>query len=559
MQKKPKPLGERLVDLGILTLPQLELALKLQKRTGEMLGEVLVNMGFVSSELLTTTLAAQSNVSHINLNRVFIEPSVIKTVNETYARKQKLIPISLEDQTLTIAMENIFDVDVISELEKSTGFFIDVAAATEIDILSALEIYYSGGETLDELIEESIQLASSEGDDDTGAKFVEEAPIVKLVNQFIIKGIKENSTDIHIEPEEKIVRIRYRIDGILVLGPSIPKPIQNAIIARIKILSETDIAETRKPQDGRIRFKLGKREIDIRVSFFPTIHGENVVLRLLDKDKAVLGLEKLGMNKENIKLFKSAIDKPFGMILVTGPTGSGKTTSLYSALSSLNSIEKNIITLEDPVEYEFPIIRQSQINEKINFTFSVGLRTILRQDPDVILVGEMRDKETIDMSIRAALTGHLVFSTLHTNSAVASIMRLVDMGVEPFLISSSVIMIIAQRLVRKLCEYCKTTIDDEAVPDNQSNEHTDLQDTFYKSKGCSRCNNTGYKGRIGIYEILNISSTIKDLIEKQATTQEIIDQAKKEGFKTLFEDALEKVHMGIITLEEAIKVTVGSI
>ncbi len=559
MQKKPKPLGERLVDLGILTLPQLELALKLQKRTGEMLGEVLVNMGFVSSELLTTTLAAQSNVSHINLNRVFIEPSVIKTVNETYARKQKLIPISLEDQTLTIAMENIFDVDVISELEKSTGFFIDVVAATEIDILSALEIYYSGGETLDELIEESIQLASSEGDDDTGAKFVEEAPIVKLVNQFIIKGIRENSTDIHIEPEEKIVRIRYRIDGILVLGPSIPKPIQNAIIARIKILSETDIAETRKPQDGRIRFKLGKREIDIRVSFFPTIHGENVVLRLLDKDKAVLGLEKLGMNKENIKLFKSAIDKPFGMILVTGPTGSGKTTSLYSALSSLNSIEKNIITLEDPVEYEFPIIRQSQINEKIGFTFSVGLRTILRQDPDVILVGEMRDKETIDMSIRAALTGHLVFSTLHTNSSVASIMRLVDMGVEPFLISSSVIMIIAQRLVRKLCEYCKTTIDNEAVPDNQSREITESQDTFYKSKGCNRCNNTGYKGRIGIYEILNISSTIKDLIEKQATTQEIIDQAKKEGFKTLFEDALEKVHMGIITLEEAIKVTVGSI
>jgi len=559
MQKKPKPLGERLVDSGILTLPQLELALKLQKRTGEMLGEILVNMGFVSSEMLTSTLAAQSNVSLVNLNRVFIEPSVIKLIDESFARKNKLIPISIdENKTLTIAMENIFDVDIISELEKHTGLFIDVVAATESNIMSALEIYYSGGETLDELIEESIQIASGTNENESAEKLVEEAPIVKLVNQFIIKGIRENSTDIHIEPEEKILRIRYRIDGVLILGPSIPKPIQNAIIARIKILSETDIAETRKPQDGRIKFKLGKREIDIRVSFFPTINGENVVLRLLDKGKAVLGLEKLGMSKENIEIFKGAIDKPFGMILVTGPTGSGKTTSLYSALSALNSIEKNIITLEDPVEYEFPIIRQSQVNEKIGFTFSEGLRTILRQDPDVILVGEMRDKETIDMSIRAALTGHLVFSTLHTNSSVASIMRLVDMGVEPFLISSSVIMIIAQRLVRKICEYCKTTIEDETVLDELTNDFIDKNDTFYTSTGCDRCNNTGYKGRIGVYEILNISTSIKDLIERKATTQEIIEQAKKEGFKTLFEDALQKVHQGIITLDEAIKVTVGN-
>jgi len=557
MKKKAKPLGERLFDLGILTLPQLELALKLQKRTGEMLGEILVNMGFVSNDVLASTLAAQSNVSLVNLNRIFIEPSVIKLVKEPFARKNKLIPISLEDKTLTIAMENIFDVDIISEVEKNTGLFIDVVAATEGDILSALEIYYTGGETIDELIEESIQLASGEGDD-TGEKFVEEAPIVKLVNQFIIKGIRENSTDIHIEPEDNILRVRYRIDGVLILGASIPKQIQSAIIARIKIISEADIAETRKPQDGRIKFKLGKREIDIRVSFFPTINGENVVLRLLDKGKAVIGLEKLGMNKSNIAIFKAAIEKPFGMILVTGPTGSGKTTSLYSALSQLNSIEKNIITLEDPVEYEFPIIRQSQINEKIDFTFSEGLRTILRQDPDVILVGEMRDKETIDMSIRAALTGHLVFSTLHTNSAVASIMRLVDMGVEPFLISSSVIMIIAQRLVRKICENCKTTIFDEAISNTISSEIMSKEDTFYVGKGCERCNYTGYKGRIGVFEILTVSNSIKELIEKRATTQEIVDQAKKEGFTTLFEDALEKVHKGLITLDEAIKVTIGS-
>lgn len=551
MAQKNKPLGERLIDLGILTPPQLELALKQQRQTGSMLGEVLIGLGFVSDEVLTSVLAAQSNVSSVDLKKLMIDPQVIAKVPERFARRHKLLAISLEEQTLTVAMENVFDVEVISELERMTGLLINVVAATEADIASAQELYYAGGATLDELIELSIEVASR-GDERSEA-LIQEAPIVKLVNQIIIKGIKDGATDIHVEPEESLLRIRYRIDGMMTLGPSIPKTLQNPIVARFKILSEANIAETRVPQDGRMKFTIGKREIDIRVSFFPTINGENVVLRLLDKGKLVKGLDKLGMNEAHISQFKSALDRPFGMILVSGPTGSGKTTTLYSALSYLNSIEKNIITLEDPVEYEFPIVRQAQVNYKIDFSFAEGLKAILRQDPDIILVGEMRDRETVEMSVRAALTGHLVFSTIHTNNSVATISRLLDMGVEPFLISSTVIMIIAQRLLRRICPYCREPVHPYAHVDAGGADG----DQFYQGKGCSRCNNTGYSGRVGIYEILPISEPIRTLIENGASNTEITEQAKREGFKTLFDDALEKAQAGLISLDEAVRMTMG--
>jgi type IV pilus assembly protein PilB len=555
MKKKPKPLGQRLMEMGLITAPQLDLALKLQTRTGTMLGEILVNLGFISDDVLSSTLAAQSNVSHLDLGKIFIEPELMELVPENFAKKNKLIPISLDDNTLTVAMDNVFDVDIISELEKRTGYFINVAAATEQDIYSAQSIYYTGGGTLEELIEESINLA--EGGDTVSEALVEEAPIVKLVTQFIIKGIKDTATDIHIEPEGNIVRIRYRIDGVMNLGTSIPKSLQSAVIARIKILSDANIAETRIPQDGRIKFLMGKREIDIRVSFFPTINGENVVLRLLDKGKLVKGLEKLGMEGKNIEMFKTAITRPYGMILVSGPTGSGKTTTLYSALSHLNSIEKNIITLEDPVEYEFPIIRQSQVNPKIDFTFAEGLKSILRQDPDIILVGEMRDNETIDMSIRAALTGHLVFSTIHTNNSISTINRLVDMGVESFLISSTLIQVIAQRLVRTICQFCKEPVDlkdiDMEIPQVLKG-HTG---PLYRGKGCEKCNHTGNSGRIGIFEVLTITPTLRDMIERNTATQEIMVQAQREGFRTLFDDAMEKVLKGTVTLEEATRISMG--
>jgi type II secretory ATPase GspE/PulE/Tfp pilus assembly ATPase PilB-like protein len=551
MAQKNKPLGERLIDLGILTPPQLELALKQQRQTGNMLGEVLIGLGFVSDDVLTSVLAAQSNVSSVDLKKLMIDPQVIARIPERFARKNKLIPIGLEEDTLTVAMENVFDVGIISELERLTGLFINVVAATEADIGSAQELYYAGGVTLDELIELSIEVAAR--GDERSEQLVQEAPIVKLVNQIVIKGIKDSSTDIHIEPEESLLRIRYRIDGIMTLGPSIPKALQSPIVARLKIMSEANIAETRIPQDGRMKFSIGKRDIDIRVSFFPTINGENVVLRLLDKGKLVKGLDKLGMNEAFITQFKGALERPFGMILVSGPTGSGKTTTLYSALSYLNSIEKNIITLEDPVEYEFPIVRQSQVNYKIDFTFAEGLKAILRQDPDIILVGEMRDRETVEMSVRAALTGHLVFSTIHTNNAISTVSRLLDMGIEPFLISSTVIMIIAQRLLRKICDHCKEPVNPFTHPDIGDVP----ADSFYQGRGCSRCNNTGYSGRVGIYEILPISEPIRNLIEKGASNHEITEQAKREGFRSLFEDALEKAQAGMITLDEAVRMTMG--
>lgn len=558
MKKKPKPLGQRLIDMGILTEAQLDLALKLQKRTGAMLGETLIHLGFVSDEVLTDTLAAQSNINSVDLSRVFIEPEVINLVPENFAKKNKLIPYSLDEpsNTLTVAMENVFDVDVISELERKAGCFINVVAATESDIAAAQEVYYTGGATMDELIEESINLAS----DGTapGETLVEEAPIVKLVTQFIIKGIKDGATDIHVEPEGNIVRVRYRIDGIMQLGSSVPKALQSPIVARLKILSESNIAETRVPQDGRIRFQMGKREVDIRVSFFPTINGENVVLRLLDKGKLVKGLDKLGMSSDIIDQFKTAIARPFGMILVSGPTGSGKTTSLYSALGYLNSIEKNIITLEDPVEYEFPIIRQAQVNTKINFTFAEGLKSILRQDPDVILVGEMRDSDTIEMSIRAALTGHLVFSTIHTNNSVSTVNRLVDMGVEPFLISSTLIMVVAQRLVRTICQYCKEPLENPELAPEMAAALAGHHTPIFHGRGCEKCNDSGCSGRIGLFEVLNITPTLRDMIERRSTTQEITAQARREGFKTLFEDAVDKVKLGVINHEEAIRVTLGA-
>jgi type IV pilus assembly protein PilB len=558
MKKKPKSLGQRLIDMGILTEPQLDLALKLQKRTGTMLGESLVHLGFISDDVLTSTLAAQSNVSSVDLNRVFVEPEVISLVPKNFAKKHKLIPLSLEENTntLTVAMENVLDVDVISELEKMAGYSINVAAAPERAIAAAQEIYYTGGATMDELIEESIILAANR--DPTGVSLVEEAPIVKLVTQFIIKGVKDGAADIHIEPESNIVRIRYRIDGVMILGTSVPRSLQNPVVARLKVLSDANIKETRTPQEGRIKFQLGKREVDIRISFFPTINGENVVLRLLDKGKPVKSLDKLGMDNDSIEVFKKAIVKPSGMILVSGPSDSGKTTTLYSTLSYLNSIEKNIITLEDPVEYEFPIIRQSQVNVKINFTFAEGLKSILTQNPDIILVGELRDRETIDMSIRAALTGHLVFSTIHTNDSVSTINRLLDMNVEPFLISSTLSMVIAQRLVRTICEFCKEPVESVELNPEIALALEGHRGGFFRGRGCPRCNHTGYRGRTGIFEVLSITPTIRDMIERKATAREITQQAIREGFRPLLDNAVEKVKRGLITPEEATRMTMGA-
>ncbi len=560
-KKKRKPLGQRLIEGGFITKEQLNLALKEQERTGAMLGETLINLGFITPDVLSTTLAAQSGVEFIDLKRTAIEEEAIKKVPEDICKKYNVIPIDYDEEknVLTVAAENIFDVDAISEIEEISGARVRFVSAVPDEITNAIEIYYRGGRSLDELIEESINLASRPGIMAQELTLAEEAPIVRLVDQLIIKGIKDRATDIHIEPDEKVLRIRYRIDGIMQMGPTIPKAIQPPVIARLKILSDVNIAEARIPMDGRVKFRIGKKVIDIRSSFYPTIFGYNVVLRLLDKSRVVLGLENLGFNEKNLEKFKDVIRRPHGIVLVTGPTGSGKTTTLYSALAFLNSIEKNIITIEDPIEYEFPIIRQSQVNEKAGFTFATGLRSILRQDPDIIMVGEMRDRETIDMAIRAALTGHLVFSTLHTNDAVSAIPRLLDMGVERFLLASTINAIIAQRLVRTICENCKVEYTPDPLILKRVGWVGEERPKFYKGAGCPACNNTGYKGRIAIFEMLVITPRLRELISSGANFTEIKNAALEEGLVTLFEDGMEKAREGKTTLEEVVRVSYGEV
>lgn len=555
---KTKPLGERLIEAGLITRDQLELALKEQARTGLLLGEILHNLGFVAEDVLAAHLADQSGVRHVDLKNHLIDPEALKMIPEAVARRHRLIPLHVdkENRRITVAMANTFDVVAVDEVQKLTNCFVDVVAATESDIVSAIDRYYSMGTTLEEALEESVKRAEAgelvETVDQGGG-----APIVKLVDQLFIQAVKEGATDLHIEPDRNTVRTRLRIDGVLHQGISLPKSLQAAVATRIKIMAGMNISETRLPQDGRIRFSLGRKNIDMRVATFPTIYGENIVLRVLDREKLVMGLDKLGMDGPDLERFKKYINMPNGIVLVTGPTGSGKTTTLYSALSYINSLDRNIITIEDPVEYELPVIRQSQINPKAGLTYAVGLRSMLRQDPDVLLVGEMRDEETCEISIRAALTGHLVFSTMHTNDAAGAVPRLLDMGIEPFLVSSSLLAIVAQRLVRTICPRCK----EEYRPQKEMLEQLGILHEadlikFYRGRGCDYCNKTGYKGRIGIFEILPVTKRVRELINERADSVKLLEAGKAAGMKTLKEDGVIKVKKGLTTVEEVIRVAV---
>ena len=419
-------------------------------------------------------------------------------------------------------------------------------------IEKVLDFYFGQGNSVEEIVK-AIENKKLLTDKTALTEVAEEPPVIKLVNILISDAVKDRVSDIHIEPEIGALRVRYRIDGILHEVHNLPKKLQNVIISRIKILAEMDIAESRRPQDGKIRVKLENKDLDIRVSTFPTVHGENVVMRLLDRSSILLGLKDLGFTRENLEIFSKMILQPNGIILVTGPTGSGKTTTLYSALSTISSMEKNIITIEDPVEYELPLIRQTQVNPKADITFANGLRSILRQDPDVIMVGEIRDKETAEVAIQASLTGHLVFSTLHTNDAPSSLTRLIDMGLEPFLISSSLILIVAQRLVRQICPKCK----EEYSPSTAALQDLGLDDKikFFRGKGCPACKNTGFIGRIGIFEILALNETIRKMVEGRNSADAIKKKAIELGLKTLREDGLEKAKQGLTTIEEILRVT----
>ncbi len=546
-------LGERLISMGIITPDQLELALKEQKRTGKYLGEVINALGFATQEAIQTALAMQSGVSYVNLKDYLIDPAAVRLIPESFARKNMLIPLSVEGDTLSVAMANVFDLPVIDELQQMTGYFIDVKAASETDIQQAIDQYYGKAQSIEEIIQEAVRIAETEGapafGEDAGA-----APIIQLVDHLILEGIKQRATDIHIEPERQVVRTRYRVDGILQQGISLPKTLQSALVARIKIMSGINISESRIPQDGRILFHVGKRTIDLRISTMPTIYGEDIVIRILDKENLILGLDKLGFSPEHVETYKRLINRPHGIILVTGPTGSGKTTTLYSTLSHINSLQRSIITLEDPVEYELTVIRQTQINPKAGLTFANGLRSILRHDPDVIFIGETRDAETADMAIRSALTGHLVLSTLHTNDAIGSIPRLINMGIEAFLLASALIAVIAQRLVRVICPNCKKPYKPDERLLRRFKIPLDSDVTFYHGTGCPACRNTGFHGRIGIFEILNISPALETLIMEKKDTQAIQKTAIEEGFLTMEEDGIRKAKQGVTTLEEVERV-----
>ncbi|MFH1238829.1 MAG: type IV-A pilus assembly ATPase PilB [bacterium] len=566
MTDKPekKRLGEMLVDAGLVTEAQIKEALKVQKETGNRLGKILVQKGIISEDNMISLLAEQLGIPRVNLSDYLIDPQIIALVPEDLARRYVLIPLFKVGDVLTVAMSDPSNVFVLDEVGYKVGCAVEPILATESEIKKVIDQYYGmGGSSIDDIAKElDEKLGGMELTDDTKVEtsklesIAGETSVIKLVNMIIMEAIRDGASDIHIEPEQDVLRTRFRVDGVLHEASITPKHLQSAIVSRIKIMSELDIAERRLPQDGRFQVKVANRNIDMRVSTFPTVHGENVVMRILDTASVLFGMEQLGLSPNIFEAYQRLIRKPYGIILVTGPTGSGKTTTLYASLNTINSIDKNIITVEDPVEYRLKLIRQCQINPKAGLTFATGLRSILRQDPDIIMVGEIRDLETAEIAIQSALTGHLVFSTLHTNDAPSSVTRLIDMGVEPFLISSSVTGVIAQRLVRKICDECKKTYKpSEKLLKELGITEVKKELVFYKGEGCKKCLNNGYRGRIGIMELMTFNEKIREFIVEKASADVLKKAAQEAGMQTMREDGMYKALNGVTTIEEVLRVT----
>jgi type II secretion system protein E len=556
-------LGEMLLEKKIITKDQLEKALEEHKKTGEFLGQVLIRMGFISETDLMKILSQQMGIPYVNLKEVKIDSSVIKRVPAKFAWHYKIMPVKLDGNVLTVAVSNPFDMWPLDEIEINLGFRAERALSAPSDIMEAIKRFYGvGAETIEGILESAPAMAHDitlkEKAEDI-EKMAEDASVIKLVNQILHQAIKENATDIHIEPFKNELILRSRIDGIL-YETAVSEDIRflyPSIVSRIKIMSGLDIVEKRLPQDGGARIKLGKDEYDLRVSILPSMYGENVVIRILPVTM-LFSLEKLGLLPDDLKRIEELINRPHGIIFLTGPTGSGKTTTLYAALSKLNTPERKIITIEDPVEYELRKINQVQVNPKINLTFARALRSMLRHDPDIMMVGEVRDFETAEITIQAALTGHLVFSTLHTNDAASGATRLIDIGVEPYLIASSVEAFIAQRLVRVICENCKESYQLSAISDQLKDKKLKAESgklKAYKGKGCEKCKHTGYRGRTAIFEILLLNPAIKELIMKKASSDEIKSKAVSLGMRTLRDDGWEKIKAGITTVDEVMRVT----
>jgi type IV pilus assembly protein PilB len=561
-------LGELLVRENLISLAQLQKAQEEQRKTGTRLGYSLTKLGIINEEDLTTFLSKQYGVPSINLAEFEIGPEVIQLVPPELAKRHQLIPVNRAGATLIVAMSDPSNIYAIDDLKFRTGLNIEVVVASEVAIDEAITRYYEKQVSYDDVLGDidaaTIELGA-DGDEDVNVVDLEkasgEAPVIKLCNVILLNAIKKRASDIHIEPYEKTFRVRYRIDGVLYEEqPPLPLKLKAAVTSRIKIMSQLDISERRLPQDGRIKLKLGKdKEMDFRVSVLPTLFGEKIVLRLLDKSNLQLDMTKLGFEEKALADFMKAIHMPFGMVLVTGPTGSGKTTSLYSALQELNKTTRNISTAEDPVEYNLPGINQVQMHEEVGLNFATGLRAFLRQDPNIIMVGEIRDFETAEIAVKAALTGHLVLSTLHTNDAPSTVSRLLNMGVEPFLVTASVNLILAQRLARKICSECKAPIESnvKALVDLGVKPDVAQALKLWKGAGCRVCSNTGYKGRIALYEVMPFFDPLKELVLQGASTTELKAEAIRLGMKSLRMSGIQKLIDGITTVEEVLRVSVA--
>jgi len=570
--KKRLRLGDALLQDGLITEDQLQKALELQKQSGKRIGNVLVDMGVVTESDIVSILGKQLGIPYINLSNYLIDPATVRIIPENMARRHQLIPINKVGNKLTVAMVDPLNILAIDDIQFMTGLVVKPVVATSQDINDALDNAYGSEGKMDELMEDLDDIGSADEDadlDKLGDLDENDAPIIRLVNLVISQAVTESVSDIHIEPYEKELRIRYRLDGLLSESMKPPKRAQAAITSRVKIMSQLDIAEKRLPQDGRIKIKVNNRPIDLRVSTVPTVYGEKIVMRILDQANLRLDLTELGFEPKSLEKFMEAIRAPNGIILVTGPTGSGKTTTLYSALHTVNQPEVNVMTAEDPVEYQLYGVNQVQCRAEIGLTFASALRSFLRQDPDVIMVGEIRDFETAEIAIKASLTGHLVLSTLHTNDAPSTIGRLLNMGIEPFMVATSLILIQAQRLVRTVCKDCKVEYKPKVdmikslgiTPEllvKLELPHLNFKNLlFYKGKGCEKCGGSGTRGRLGVYEVMKITDDIRRMILDRASTDELTEQAKEDGMLTLRESALRKLLLGKTTVEEVIRVTVG--
>jgi type IV pilus assembly protein PilB len=560
-------IGEMLLRAGIIDEEKLEKAIDHQRSQGGKVFAALIKLEFLSEDDLVEFLSRQLGLPTVSLDEIDVDPDAVKLIPTPIAQKYMAIPYAQVNSALHVAMADPTDLNAIDDIKFMTDLAVEVSIATESQIRKALDTFYDTGLQVDDMMEEfadtdldAMSADAEELDVTDAARLAEEAPVVKLVNFVLRDAIGKKASDIHIEPYEKILRVRLRIDGALYEIMKPPLKLKNAIASRVKIMARLDIAERRLPQDGRIKLKLGKgRDMDFRVSVLPTLFGEKVVMRLLDKSSLQLDMTKLGFEEKPLKYFKEAIHRPFGMVLVTGPTGSGKTTTLYSALSELNAVDVNVSTAEDPVEYNLHGINQVQMHEEIGLTFASSLRSFLRQDPDIIMVGEIRDFETAEIAVKAALTGHMVLSTLHTNDAPQTVNRLLNMGVEPFLVASSVNLIVAQRLARRICPSCNREIEPPAEALRDLGVKMEEIGAFpvYEGTGCGQCSNTGFKGRVALYEVMPISDEIKELILAGASAMELKREAIRLGMDTLRMAGVNKLKEGMTTVNEVARVTMA--